>query len=558
MHFDLKVYFLPELKKDKMRQFFLFLALISPFFINAQKLKKAEKAQLEYMTAQVQHLASDDLEGRRAGTDAEKKAAAYIQQQFQQNGITKTSIQNFDIYDGKKVDATSFFYIDEQELKLNSDFFPLPFTKATENIEALVSPALLEPNSTWIVDLGEIVKNETLHPHFDYMNAVKNYADQLAEKGVKAVIVYNKSKEIADLSFSAQDRTPVSKIPVIYVTKAAANKYLADPEQVYNLHFKAKVSDQYRTSQNVIAYLDRGAAKTIVVGAHYDHLGYGEDGNSTDRSGVKAIHNGADDNASGTAVLLQLSKSVQTFKTKDVNYLFIAFGAEELGLLGSKHYADNPTLNLSNVKFMINLDMVGRMKENQFTIGGFGTSPYWSTLFNQPNFLSDYKVNFDTSGVGPSDHTSFYRKNIPVLFFFTGSHTDYHKPSDDADKINYLGMLKITQLLEKVLSKGETATEIAFQTTKEPTMGTRKFNVTLGVMPDYSYSGVGVKIDGVTEGRPGAKAGIKAGDIILKIGDIATNSMDGYMNALGSFEKGQSTIVIVKRGEEEIKLPIEF
>ncbi|WP_126972037.1 M28 family peptidase [Gynurincola endophyticus] len=541
-----------------MRQFFLFLALISPFFINAQKLKKAEKAQLEYMTAQVQHLASDDLEGRRAGTDAEKKAAAYIQQQFQQNGITKTSIQNFDIYDGKKVDATSFFYIDEQELKLNSDFFPFPFTKATENIEALVSPALLEPNSTWIVDLGEIVKNETLHPHFDYMNAVKNYADQLAEKGVKAVIVYNKSKEIADLSFSAQDRTPVSKIPVIYVTKAAANKYLADPEQVYNLHFKAKVSDQYRTSQNVIAYLDRGAAKTIVVGAHYDHLGYGEDGNSTDRSGVKAIHNGADDNASGTAVLLQLSKSVQTFKTKDVNYLFIAFGAEELGLLGSKHYADNPTLNLSNVKFMINLDMVGRMKENQFTIGGFGTSPYWSTLFNQPNFLSDYKVNFDTSGVGPSDHTSFYRKNIPVLFFFTGSHTDYHKPSDDADKINYLGMLKITQLLEKVLSKGETATEIAFQATKEPTMGTRKFNVTLGVMPDYSYSGVGVKIDGVTEGRPGAKAGIKAGDIILKIGDIATNSMDGYMNALGSFEKGQSTIVIVKRGEEEIKLPIEF
>lgn len=541
-----------------MRQLFLFLALITPFFINAQKLKKAEKAQLDYMTAQVQHLASDDLEGRRAGTAAEKKAAAYIQQQFQQNGIANTSIQNFDIYDGKKVDASSFFYIDEQELKLNTDFFPFPFTQATENIEALVSPALLEPNSTWIINLEDIVKNETLHPHFDYMNAVRNYADQLAEKGVKAVIVYNKSKEIQDLSFSAQDRTPVSKIPVIYVTKAAANKYLADPEQVYNLHFKAKVSDQYRTSQNVIAYLDKGAAKTIVVGAHYDHLGYGEDGNSTDRSGIKAIHNGADDNASGTAVLLQLSKSVQTFKTKDANYLFIAFGAEELGLLGSKHYADNPTINLSNVKFMINLDMVGRMKENQITIGGFGTSPYWNTLFNQPNFLSDYKVNFDTSGVGPSDHTSFYRKNIPVLFFFTGSHTDYHKPGDDADKINYMGMLKISQLIEKILSKGEAASEIVFQTTKEPTMGTRKFNVTLGVMPDYSYSGVGVKIDGVTEGRPGAKAGIKAGDIILKIGDIATNSMDGYMNALSSFEKGQSTMVIVKRGEEEIKLPIEF
>lgn len=541
-----------------MRQLFLFLALTIPFFANAQKLKKGEKVIVDYLTSQVKFLASDDLEGRRAGTEAEKKAANYILNEFKANGISNTNLQSFDIYDGKAIDENSALVIDDHNLKLKQDFFPLSFSKEVGTTEVLVSPALQESNATWLVNIADILKNETLHPHFDYIGAIKTYVDLLADKGVKAALIYNTSNEIPDLEFSAKDRTAASKIPVIYITKAASKKYLSDNEQFYNIQFKAKVSEKFRTSQNVVAFLDRGAAETIIIGAHYDHLGYGEDGNSTDRSGVKAIHNGADDNASGTATLLQLSKSVQQFKDKSVNYLFVAFGAEELGLNGSKHYADNPTIDLSKVKFMINLDMVGKLSNNNFMIGGYGTSPYWGTLFQEKGVLDGLKVHFDSSGVGPSDHTSFYRKNIPVLFLFTGSHADYHKPTDDADKIDFVGMLRITQLIEKILQKGAQSTNISFQTTKEPTMNTRSFKVTLGVMPDYTYSGEGVKVDGVTKDRPADKAGMKAGDIILKMGDITTNSMDAYMNALASFEKGQKVIIVVKRGEEKLELPLEF
>ena len=187
--------------------------------------------------------------------------------------------------------------------------------------------------------------------------------------------------------------------------------------------------------------LDNGAAHTVVVGAHYDHLGYGEDGNSMLRTGEVLIHNGADDNASGTAALIELARLLKKSGDKRNNYLFLAFSAEELGLNGSKFFTEHPTLPMEQFTCMVNMDMVGRLNDSSHTVtvGGYGTSPWWGELFRKQQGNPSLNIKFDSSGTGPSDHTSFYRKDIPVLFFFTGLHSDYHRPTDDFDKLNYSG-----------------------------------------------------------------------------------------------------------------------
>ncbi len=544
-----------------MKQLFILFFSLVPLFAVSQKLKKNDKATIDYITQHVNFLASDELEGRRAGTEAEKKAAEYIKKELTLNGLTPGNkgsyIQTFDIYDGRKISSNSHLLIDGNELTLQEDYFPLPFS-GNGNNELLASPALPERNNAWFVDLGVLLKNETLHPHFDYLQSIKNYADEIAEKGAAALFVYNTHMDIPELIFDKKNKIASTSIPVFYLNSGIAKKYLSDKENLLDINFSVQIEEAYRKSQNVIGYIDNNAPQTVIIGAHYDHLGYGEDGNSTDRSGQKQIHNGADDNASGTALMIYLSRYIKSSSLKNSNYLFIAFGAEELGLNGSKYFVENPTIDLSTIKYMINMDMVGRMKDQSFTIGGYGTSPYWGVLFNDQKLTKDFKIHFDSTGVGPSDHASFYRKDIPVLFFFTGSHTDYHKPSDDADKINYTGIWQIGKLVEQIIESADKTPEIAFTKTSEPVMSTGGFRVTLGVMPDYTFSGEGVRIDGVTAGRPADKAGIKAGDIILKIGDIHTSSMEGYMNALNTFNKGETTELLVKRGEEVLTLNITF
>ena len=208
---------------------------------------------------------------------------------------------------------------------------------------------------------------------------------------------------------------------------------------------------------------------------------------------------------------------------------------------------------------MINLDMVGRLnvETKTITIGGFGTSPSWRSLL--PEKTKALSVKFDSSGIGPSDHTSFYLKEIPVLFFFTGTHTDYHKPGDDVEKINLLGQYRILQYIMDLLSKTNKGDKLTFLKTKEPQMGSGvRFTVSLGVMPDYTYSGSGVHIDGVIDGRIADKAGIKTGDVIVKIGDFGLTDVNEYMTALSKFKKGDSTTVKVKRGKEVLTFNIVF
>lgn len=319
-------------------------------------------------------------------------------------------------------------------------------------------------------------------------------------------------------------------------------------------------SGEELSGRNVIGYLDNGKASTIVIGAHYDHLGWGEEGSLYAAHGgeaEKAIHNGADDNASGVAALLKIAKELKDKKLNN-NFLFIAFTGEEKGLWGSNYFVKNATIDIKNTNFMVNMDMVGRLDTNRrLAVYGVGTSPeFIPTIESIKEPIFSFK--YDSSGVGPSDHTSFYLEDVPVVHFFTGQHEDYHKPTDDTELINFEGLKDVSTYITKLILELDKKEKLAFQKTKEKENKARSFKVTLGVIPDYLYDGVGMKIDGTKQDRPAEKAGIKKGDIVVKMGEKNINSMTDYMDALGIFNEGETIPVIVKRDEQEVSVDVTF
>lgn len=318
---------------------------------------------------------------------------------------------------------------------------------------------------------------------------------------------------------------------------------------------KASPDDPVVIGKNVGAFVDNKSDHTIIIGAHYDHLGLGGEGSL--HTGEPAIHNGADDNASGIAAMLSLATYISKHKWKS-NFLFLAFSGEEKGLWGSNFFVDNSPIGLDDINYMINMDMVGRLNDKrQLAIYGTGTSPVWSSTLERIKSPT-FELSTKESGVGPSDHTSFYLEDIPVLHFFTGQHDDYHRPSDDHEKINYAGISDIVQYISSILVKLDAQGKLAFTKTKDDTPQRRDFKVTLGVIPDYLYNEKGMRIDGVREERPAANAGILKGDIIIKIGDVDIVDMMSYMQALGSFEPGQIVKVKLIRGEEMMELDVTF
>ena len=530
------------------------------------KLSKADQATVTNLQSHISYLASDKLEGRRAGTNGEKLAGDYIGQKFQEVGLQPKGsdgfYQSFEIYDGKQVNSATHFIINENRLVIDKDFFPFPFSQNI-SIEALQSITVQEIYMTWFYELNETLEENKNNPHFDLNDHIRNNAKKAKTKGASAIIVFNSSGIDDKLKFDSKDRSEKLEIPVVYVSKDAAKRFFSDQTATLDIKMKIDIGERKRTGRNVIGYLDNGAERTVVLGAHYDHLGYGEDNNSMLRTGEKVIHNGADDNASGTAALIELARILKTAKQKNNNYVFIAFSAEELGLNGSKYFTENATIDFNKVNYMINMDMVGRLNDSSqtVTIGGFGTSPQWSSLINPLDKKNPFNIRIDSSGTGPSDHTSFYRKDIPVLFFFTGLHTDYHRPGDDFDKINYIGETKIINYIAGILHSPITANQkLAFTKTRETqtTSSLRSGSVTMGIMPDYTFSGSGVRCDGVTEGRPAQKAGLKAGDVIVKIGEHSVSSMESYMQTLGKFQKGEKAKVKFRRGNEELETEVQF
>ena len=327
-----------------------------------------------------------------------------------------------------------------------------------------------------------------------------------------------------------------------------------------NPHEQTKVeapSQENPQGTNVVGYLDNGAEKTVVIGAHFDHLGWGGEG-SLYRDSIASIHNGADDNASGVALLLYLAERLKDEPKKQSNYLFIGFSGEEKGLLGSNYFVKNPTIDLAGVNLMVNMDMVGRLnEENTLAVHGVGTAPKFKQLLFANN---DFGLNIaeHESGVGPSDHTSFYLMDLPVLHFFTGQHEDYHKPSDDADKINYPGLETIGQYIFAIISDLDDDAKLTFRKTKNESEETPRFKVGLGVVPDYLYTGMGMRIDGVSEDKPAQKAGLQKGDVVVRLGDSTVTDMMSYMRALSVFNQGDTTEATVERGEQTLEVRIDF
>ncbi|MEQ9466376.1 MAG: M20/M25/M40 family metallo-hydrolase [Ekhidna sp.] len=308
------------------------------------------------------------------------------------------------------------------------------------------------------------------------------------------------------------------------------------------------------TGYNVIGMIDNPSDEMVIIGAHYDHLGMGDF--SSLHRGEKEVHNGADDNASGVAAMLHLAR-VLSERELNRDVLFIGMSGEEKGLWGSNYFTKNPTIDLTRVNFMINMDMVGRLDEAKgLAVNGTGTSPIWNWLLDEVNSDS-LKLIKSESGVGPSDHTSFYLQDIPVLHFFTGQHEDYHKPGDDAEKINEEGILKVVSYIQRIVELMDDDEKITFTKTKDESDNPR-FTVTLGVVPDYMYDGEGMRIDGVSEDKPAIKAGIQKGDIVVQLGDSTVTDMMSYMRALSTFSKGDHTTVIIERAGEKISFDIEF
>ncbi len=549
------------------------------------------------------YLASDELEGRGSGTKGDSLAAVHIADAFREYGLTPKGesgyFQRFEITNDVIADSSNVLKSGDAVYQLKSDFIPYSFS-SNDTVEAQVVFAgygIDAPeqkyNDYQNLDIkGKIVlilrngpDGDDRKSPFSNQTPVRRKAGVAAEKGAAAVLITTGFLDgDDDLPALRYDMTSGDYgIPVFSVKRDIAMKMmnigaeefkklqtqlnkrkpvspLASQKPVF---LQSRIIFKRSTTSNVIGFLEGTdselKSEIIVVGAHYDHLGWGGV-NSTYR-GEPAIHNGADDNASGTSSVLEIAqKSASVKSTFKRSVLFIAFAAEEIGLLGSKHFLEHPAIEVKNIAAMINLDMVGRLKENKLIVYGMGTSKNFADMVKEKNKPYSLDLTLRNEGDGPSDVAEFYRKDIPVLYFFTNVHDDYHKPSDDADKINFEGQEKITNMVFDCLAelvnldKRPEFTKVKGETNIRP-MG---FRVTLGIVPNMAESGEGLKVDGVNPGGAADKAGIQKGDIIVKFGARVIKNIYDYTYSLGDHKPGDKVDIIVKRSGKEITLKAEM
>lgn len=388
------------------------------------------------------------------------------------------------------------------------------------------------------------------------------YSQELISATHSTTVEYLASKELK----GRKAGTPEELIAAEYLASALKrisfipieNNYLSSFtfQDISGLKRGDKKEAPIREGINVAGYLDNNSDRTILLGAHYDHLGYGKHINSRSTSD-SALHFGADDNASGVATVLGLAQAFSQNGTQEPFNIIVAFfSAEEIGLIGSKAWLASFKREVK-IDAMLNFDMVGRMKDSTVSIFGVGTSPEWEPFIA----TMDTSVNWelDSSGLGPSDHATFYLDSIPVLHFFTGQHEDYHKETDTYDKINYAGMLMIHEHVYNALMKLSPTASFSFNKTKDQSGQKRpKLKVTMGIMPSYTAGKRGMRIDGVVADKPAEKAGLLKGDEIIKIGEYSVTDIYDYMDALGHFDKGDKVSIIIIRNKQIQKLTIEF
>jgi aminopeptidase YwaD len=553
------------------------------------------------------YIASDKLEGRRAGTKGAELAAEYIAKQFKRFGLRPvgdngTYFQYFDFTSEVKAGAQNFlsFNVSGKEIKLTfkRDFHPLPFSESGKvNSEVVFAGyGISAPELNYDDYDGIDVKGKVLiilkgtpdgykaHSEFEKYLPLRYKVSNAQSKGALGVIIVDPFSEKFE-RFTYDFSAGKSGIVAVEVRNSLIDslfklcgydfklydivKKIYDERKPYsfgikNLTVEIQSDVVYVKSKvaNVLGYLEGSNPSLkdeyIIIGAHYDHLGWGGQGSLI--PDTVAIHNGADDNGSGTVGLLELAEYLSNNrKILNRSILFIAFTAEEEGTIGSGYYVKNPVLPLEKAVAMINMDMIGRMKEDKLTIYGVGTSPIWDGLIQELNSKFKFNLNLVKDGYGPSDHAQFYSKGLPVLHFFTGIHSDYHKPSDDYDKINYQGQRKILEFISDLVFKLDKVSEKPkFVKVETPQRQSRGFRVTLGVVPDYSEDVQGMKVGDVRPGTPAEKAGIKPGDIIVKMGGKEIKNIYDYTYALGDYNPGDEVEVVVLRGNEKLSFKVKF
>jgi hypothetical protein len=308
--------------------------------------------------------------------------------------------------------------------------------------------------------------------------------------------------------------------------------------------------------------------EVVIVGAHYDHLGFGGEGSLAPDS--REVHNGADDNASGGGALIEIARTIIAGEPLDRSTLFIAFTGEEKGLWGSGYFVRDPTVDLSRSVGMLNLDMVGRMDGDALTIFGFGTAQEWDQVVDEANVRLDQPLDLSKvpDGYGPSDHSSFYGEGIPVLHLFTGTHEDYHRPSDDWQLINSSGVTRVVALTAGIVkqladggSNSVTLTPIqqpAPNQNSSPSSSSSSGygSAYLGSIPDMTPHDHGLRLTGVREGSPADQGGLRAGDVVVEFDGTAIGDIYAYTYALQAKEPGDEVVIVVERGEERVSLRV--
>ncbi|MFN3135133.1 MAG: M20/M25/M40 family metallo-hydrolase [Candidatus Kryptonium sp.] len=587
----------------------LFLFVISALFFFSCFYPRSTSPQIDEkdLFKHLKYIASDELEGRRAGTKGAELTSHYIANYFKKFGLKPagdngTYFQYFDFVSDVKIGDSNFvnFKINDKEINLNlkSDFTPLSFSESgkvqSEVIFAgygITAPEQNYDDYNGIDVQGKIVivlkgtpDGYKAHSPFEKYLSLRYKVSNAQSKGASAVIFVDPFSEKFE-RFAYDYSAGKAGILAIEVKNSVLDKLLKDCGYEFNLYdIVKKIYDSMKPNSfavkglsaeiqtdvryikskvaNVIGYIEGSNPELkneyIVIGAHYDHLGWGGQGSLI--PDTVAIHNGADDNGSGTVGLLELAEYFSHNRKKlNRTLVFIAFTAEEEGTIGSGYYVKNPVFPLENTIAMINMDMIGRMKENKLTIYGVGTSPIWNEIIEKLNSEFKFELNLVKDGYGPSDHAQFYSKNIPVLHFFTGIHSDYHKPSDDYDKINYQGQKRILDFIARLTFELDKSKEKPqFVKVETPQRSARGFRVTLGIVPDYSEEVQGMKVGDVRPGTPAEKAGIKPGDVIIKLGDREIKNVYDYTYALGDFNPGDEVEIVVLRGTEKLSFKAKF
>jgi hypothetical protein len=561
----------------------------------------------------VQVLAAPNMEGRGPGTKGLERASHYIERRYQSLGLqpagTEGYVQPFTVTTGAKLKADNDLVVvsdsTRQPLKINQDFEPISFSESGSVSSAIVfvgygitadefhydDYATVDVKDKIVLVLRyepETFAAKTGHQGLTQHSQIIAKAINARNHGAKAMILVSgklgEGEEDLLMRFGGISGPENAGILLAQVKNGVADtwlkasgKSLADLQQQINssgkpaslslpqsmqLALRIDIEATHAQVNNVLAYLPGKTSEYIVIGAHYDHLGRG-DSNSMAPSQIGQIHPGADDNASGTAGVLELARLFAPLKGQlDRGILFMSFSGEELGLLGSAHWVQNPTLPLDKCVAMINMDMIGRIRDNKVYVGGVGTGSTFQLILDQAQKKSDFKLEYSAGGYAASDHTSFVAKKIPVLFFFSGLHSDYHKPSDTDDKINAPSAAQLLDLVGEVALQLASAPQppqfINVVEAKPAGGGGGGYGPYFGSVPDFGEVKDGVRFSDVRPGSPAAKAGLKAGDILVQFGSMPIHNLYDFTDALRRSKVGQVVEVKVLRDGQPLTVSVKL